>query len=121
MVRIHWQGQALLVRRIVLGGAAADGGLGEALRHVAALGDVVVATDVAEPEKGDFWVACQPEKGWKELGPEQLGWASGPEAALALAILRNAAPAEEFVEAPFITPRAKDVRKRELVRTDSSH
>jgi hypothetical protein len=121
MIRIHWQGQALPVRRIVLSGAAADDGLGESLRRVAALGDVVVATDVAEPRKGDFWIACQPEKGWKEIGPGQIGWASGPEAALALAILRNAASAEEFVEAPFISRRAGDTGKQELVRIHSTH
>jgi hypothetical protein len=54
MVRIQWQGQASLVRRIVLGDAAAVGGLQDALRSVAALDDVVVATNVAEPQRGDF-------------------------------------------------------------------
>ena len=120
MVRIYWQGQALAVNRIVLG-RATDAGLAETLRRVAVLRDLIVSTDVVEPRKGDFWIACQPEKGWREVGLGQVGWASGPEAPLAIAILRNAAPVEEFSDAPLISHRSDETNRREFAPVHSAH
>jgi hypothetical protein len=111
MVRIHWQGQALIVRRIVLGRPTVEGGSGEALRRIAGRGDLVVAAEATEPQEGDFWVGCQPEKGWGEIDFQRIGWANGPETALALAILRGAAKAEEFVEAPVVANLARDAHQ----------
>jgi hypothetical protein len=93
MIRIVWQGEELVVGRVVLRRDRRAGAYHRPLCEAADRGGLAVADQSADPRPGDFWVGCSPEAGWGDADPARTGWAGLLEVPLALRQLRRGVPA----------------------------
>lgn len=91
MIRIVWQGDELVVSRVVLPRDRRAGHYHRPLCEAADRGGLAVADESAEPRPGDFWVGCSPDRGWGDTDPALTGWAGSLEVPQALRQLRLAA------------------------------
>lgn len=72
MIRLNWQGEPLDVQRLAVHPDLSPPLL-RAIRGVAVRCGLFVVSPAAEPQAGDFWLGCMPDRGWNDADPTEVG------------------------------------------------
>jgi hypothetical protein len=104
MVQIHWQGEVLSVRRLVLGHTLSEA-LADTIQDLAATHGLQVSETTDDARPGDFWLGRQPTRGWGSIRSTDAGWVRAAEINLIIGQLRRARRVDAHVDEPILLAR----------------